>query len=153
MKNVFKKITLSVIVILTLLSTTESSAQSGFKLATNYEQYVNLYKNPKVKIARTAEQFSQMAKTNSKLKAIFDTKTLKAFMSSLKMSGNGLVTFSYDSIKTKFPENYKAQVDIVLAAFGFGPIDSLPVDYDGYYCESAGTCSKRIGSICIGDNC
>lgn len=153
MKNVFKKITLSVIVMLALLCSVESSAQSGFKLATSYEQYIKLYKNPKVKIARTTEQFAQMAKTDSKLKAIFDAKTLKSFTSSLKMSGNGLVTFSYESIKIKFPENYKAQVDIVLAAFGFGPIDSLPVDYDGYYCESTGTCSKRISSICIGDNC
>jgi hypothetical protein len=151
-KNITSKLILAAIGLLMLLGTPEALAQRSFKLATNYEAYQKLY-NSNVKIARTKAEFAQMAKRNERLRAVFDRKTLRAFMSKLKMGEKGLVTFSYASIKQKFPKGYEAEVDLVLAAFGWGPMDSLPVDYPNNYCESKATCSTAIDSICIGDNC
>jgi hypothetical protein len=124
-----------------------------FKPAVNYGEYYNLFKNPNVKIARNVQEFATMARTDSQLKLIFDPQTLNAFMAKLKMSRDGLVAFSYEPIVRKYPNNFKAPLALILKGFGWSSIDDLTLDYEGYYCESAGTCRRQSNSICIGENC
>ncbi len=135
------------------LSHTVTAQSKNFNPATNYEEYQKLFKNMNVSIARTKAQFVAMVKEDASLSKVFDEKTLKTFTEGLKMSKEGLVTFSYQPLMSKNPENYTEHLNAVLQIFGFAPIDVLGADYEGFRCESPATCVASIGSICIGENC
>jgi len=138
-----------------IFSFSEAQAQKPFKLAKNYQEYQKLFKDKEVRIARTKAEFVARVKEDANLKKVFDEKTLKEFTEKLKMNKNGLVTFSYEALMRKDPQNHVSAVNSILNIFGYESLDVLSAaeDYKGYYCESVGTCSDRAGSICIGQNC
>jgi hypothetical protein len=120
---------------------------SAFRPANSIRDFRELLENPDAKVIRTMEDWKAYLGSEECALRDLPRDLQEKFTESLVLN-NGLAAFQYDEIENRLTFR---QFRSLLNRFGMDL--GVFVDYDGYYCESKGTCTKRIGSICIGDNC
>jgi hypothetical protein len=154
-----KKLLLLSLVLVASISYGQNNFKFEGKRAKNSAEYAEMYQNKNIKMVRSHKEFHTVAKQDDRLKAMFDKKTLHAFLKDLTMSEKGIVSFSYTSIKEKYPSDYKLRVDYVLGFFGLAELfegrdakATAATHLEGYACCSPDCCTSR-DSACIFNNC
>lgn len=133
--------------ILIIFTFSISYSQKPKKLAKTIEEYVEMYKNPKVAMVRSHKDFVAYLENNEKLQKYFSSKEfLMNFLTDMKFSQDGLIALRLG----KYAENEGFLLE-VSGILGFEK--SLFGNKKGYYCAGAGTCRQDAGGICITRNC
>ncbi|WP_109300375.1 hypothetical protein [Aquimarina sp. AU474] len=127
----------------------------NYPLATTDDELSEIMDNPHANIIRNVDDFKRYVRANPLLKRVFsDKKLLNDVVKTMEFNKRGLKTFSYESIKIKYPA--QNEIDHILGEIYLGlaiEYGTLGVDYKNYKCIGEGTCTFRDARICIGANC
>ena len=153
-----KNLLLAVILLLAGPSFAQEFTYQG-KRAKNAAEYARMFKDSRVQMARSHQDFWHAARRDEGLKQIFDPTTLRAFLTELNMSDVGIVSYSYAPIKKKYPHDFQRRVDYIVGFFGlaelFIPSDkaaTAATHLAGYYCCFPDCCASE-DRACVFDNC